>query len=55
MLSFSKGKTLNGSYREALSLQDIGCLYMRPKIQVIMVCNYFAYSVTCLLKYSKGN
>jgi len=52
---FSKGKTLNGSYREALSLQDIGCLYMRPKIPVIMVCNYFAYSVTCLLKYSKGN
>ena len=55
MLSFSKGKTLNGPYREALSLQDIGCLYMRPKIPVIMVCNYFAYSVTCLLKYSKGN
>lgn len=40
---------LNGSYTEPLSFQDIGCLEVRPKIPVIMACNYFAYSVTCLL------
>ena len=50
MLSISKGNTLIRSYKELLSLQDVGCLEVRPKIPVTMACNYFAYSATCLLK-----